>query len=189
MRHLTKLQFKTADGPTFSRSRYSRLPHAFGMAMLTIICIYALSPYIALWSINNALRSHDAQTLSSHIDWSALTHSLKEESVAAILGPPPAADDLPDFGSSFATNAVSHAIDTRLTPDTLLSLAGQLIPSNKGSTGSPSDILSHLSAHFVALTRFEARVTTTPGQAPTVVHMKFEHWRWQITRLEMPQAA
>ncbi|WP_231875976.1 hypothetical protein [Gluconobacter japonicus] len=45
-----------------------------------------------------------------------------------------------------------------------------------------------LHAHFVSLNKFEAQVDQ-PGQTPFVLHMKFEHWGWKITRFDLPQSA
>lgn len=169
---------------------FRRAPHALGAFTVALVCIYALSPYLALWSLSAALRTHDTDTLAQHVDWSALTSSLKAEAVDAIVGPPPAADDLPDFGSSFATGAVSHAIDTRLTPELLMGFAGQLIDGQKTSpVPSVSELYNRLSAHFVAPAEFEAGLVMAPGQKPTMVHMKFEQWHWKITRLDLPKAA
>ncbi|WP_084294719.1 DUF2939 domain-containing protein [Asaia prunellae] len=165
-----------------------RVPHIFGALFVATACIYALSPYLALWSLSSALRNHDTVTLSQHIDWSALTSNLKTEAVDELIGPPPAADDLPDFGSSFATSAVSHAIDTRLTPETLMTMASQMI----STTATPPtfglrELYNRLSAHFVSPQCFDASLATTPGHKPTIVHMKFEQWRWKITGFDLPK--
>ncbi|GBQ83174.1 DUF2939 domain-containing protein [Asaia krungthepensis] len=157
---------------------------------VALICIYALSPYLALWSLSSALRNHDTTTLAQHIDWSALTTSLKAEAIDALIGPPPAADDLPDFGSSFASGAVSHAIDTRLTPDLIMTFATQMtaMPAHRVAP-SLRELYSRLSAHFVSPLRFEAGLVTSPGQKPAIVHMKFEQWRWKITEIDLPKSA
>ncbi|EHH68274.1 hypothetical protein GMO_10440 [Gluconobacter morbifer G707] len=98
-------------------------------------------------------------------------------------------DELPDFGSSFAGQVVSNAIDTHLTPATLMTTAHQIMPRNIGEQTASGLLgaLQGIHAHFVSPTRFEARVDQT-GQTPFVLHMKFEHWGWKITRFEMPAA-
>ncbi|AQS87823.1 hypothetical protein NCH01_08700 [Neoasaia chiangmaiensis] len=193
MRRLARLQLLPAHGIAFAsrampQTIAARPHHWFGAFFLAVICAYALSPFMALWSIDGALKSHDANTLATHIDWSALTDSLKQQTISAINGPAAAADDLPDFGSSFATSAVSHAIDTRLTTDSLLTMATQMMPAGQ-QPASWRDLWSKFSARFVGLTGFEARLASRPGQAPTTVHMKFEHWHWKVTRLELPAGA
>lgn len=166
-----------------------RMPHVLGAVFVALACIYALSPYLALWSLSSALRSHDAITLSQHIDWSALSTNLKAEAIDALIGPPPAADDLPDFGSSFASNAVSHAIDTRLTPELLMTVASQMVNAPRATPSfSIRQLYDRISAHFVSPLRFEARLVTMPGQKPTIVHMKFEQWRWKITGFDLPRS-
>lgn len=165
-----------------------RMPHAVGAVFVAMACIYALSPYLALWSLSSALRSHDAISLSQHIDWSALSTNLKAEAIDALIGPPPSADDLPDFGSSFASNAVSHAIDTRLTPELLMTMASQMVNTSHATPSlSIRQLYDRISAHFVSPLRFEAGLVTMPGQKPTIVHMKFEQWRWKITGFDIPK--
>ncbi|WP_459774253.1 DUF2939 domain-containing protein [Asaia astilbis] len=166
-----------------------RTPHLAGVFFVAMACIYAVSPYLALWSLSSAFRSHDTATLSEHIDWSALSTSLKADAIDALIGPPPAADDLPDFGTSFASDAVSHAIDTRLTPELLMTMASQMMPAPKAALSfSLRQLYDRLSAHFVSPLCFEAGVITTPGRRPTIVHMKFEQWRWKITGLDIPRS-
>lgn len=168
---------------------FRRAPHALGALTVAMVCIYALSPYLALWSLSSALRAHDTNSMAQHIDWDALTSSLKAEAVDAIVGPPPAADDLPDFGSSFATGAVSHAIDAHLTPELVMGFAAQMIDGQKAtSLPSVTELYNRLSAHFIAPAEFEAGLVMVPGQQPTMVHMKFEHWQWKVTRLDIPKA-
>ncbi|GBQ13335.1 hypothetical protein AA21291_1473 [Swaminathania salitolerans LMG 21291] len=167
-----------------------RTPHIAGALFVALACIYALSPYLALWSLSSALRSHDTDTLAQHIDWSALSASLKSDTLETLLGPPPAEDDLPDFGTSFASGAVSHAIDTHLTPETLMTMASQMIhaPASAPAPGLMA-LYARISAHFVSPLRFEAGLITGPGGKPTIVHLKFEQWRWKITRFDIPKAA
>jgi len=143
---------------------------------------------MALWSIESAIKTRNCGQLSAHIDWTSLNRSLKTDCATAIAGPPAAADDLPDFGTSFASNAVSNAIDTKLTPDTVLSVADQMMPKPDARAVPEFSLaaLSRLSAHFVSPARFEAAVSGAGGQPQMVVHLKFEHWHWKITRLEMP---
>lgn len=194
MRNLVKAPLQLVTFPGFLElpSR-KRLPHIAGAATVALACIYALSPYLALWSLSTALRTHDAQALARHIDWSALSSSLKAETIDALVGPPPAEDDLPDFGTSFASNAVSHAIDTRLTPELLMTMTSQIMKASPGNasllqTSHLKELYTRLSAHFISPTRFEAGLATRPGQRPTIVHMKFEHWHWKIIQFELPRA-
>jgi len=171
-------------GPWIGASRRRTLCTA-GISVM--LAVYALSPLMALWSINQALRSNDPALLASHIDWSALSANLKEQTIARLMGPPPEEDDLPDFGSSFATTAVSHAIDTRLTPTALIGMASRLMPQD-GGTISWRSALHRASVWFEGPNRFRARIYSPEGATQAVVHLQFEHWRWQITRVDIPTA-
>ncbi|MBS1067367.1 DUF2939 domain-containing protein [Gluconobacter cerinus] len=164
-----------------------RARQGLGVTVGAVLAAYAVSPFLALWDIDRAMKGNNPARLIPHVDWSSLAHSLKEQ----FRPPVPASDDdLPDFGSSFAGNAISNAIDTELSPATLMSTAHQLMPagSSSYSSGGGWPVLGGLHAHFVSLNKFEAQVDQ-PGQTPFVLHMKFEHWGWKITRFELPQSA
>lgn len=170
-------RFRVA-GPRLNR----RTRHGIGAGIGAAIVAYAASPYIALWNIDRAARTDNSHALGHYVDWSALTQSLKKEFVPA----PAAGDDLPDFGSSFAGNVVSNAIESDLTPASLLTTAHQYMPAGYGAgQGGGVTSWTGLRARFVSLRKFEARIAE-PGRTPFVVHMSFEHWGWKITRLEMP---
>ncbi|AFW02303.1 hypothetical protein BAR24_12345 [Gluconobacter oxydans] len=164
----------------------SRTRQGLGVGLGATLAAYAISPYLALWDIDRAMKGNNPARLVPHVDWTSLTHSLKEQ----FKPPAPASDDeLPDFGSSFADNAISNAIDTELSPGTLMTTAHQLMPAGGAvSSGGGWPVWGGLHAHFVSLSKFEAQVDQ-PGQTPFVLHMKFEHWGWKITRFELPQSA
>ncbi|CAI9122054.1 DUF2939 domain-containing protein [Brytella acorum] len=194
MRRIARLPQMSAAGiAVMARALPRALPvprrhHMAVAAFLVVVVTYALSPFMALWSVNDALLAHNAGALSSHIDWSALNANLKKDTITEILGPPPTNDDLPDFGSAFAADAVSHAIDTRLTPNMILDLAARMMPPSSRSV-SWTSLLSSISAHFTGPDRFEARLYSASGKPEGILRMKFEHWRWQITSVTMPKAA
>lgn len=161
-------------------------------ALTAMICamvgLYAASPFIALWSISDALRAHDEAALSTHIDWSSLSASLKQQTIDRLMGPPPADDDLPDFGTAFAASAVSHAIDTRLTPNALINMAARLMPQD-GQPLSWTATIHRASVWFEAPNRFRAQIYSPQGDTEAIVHLRFEHWRWQITQVDIPHNA
>ncbi|MBU2654282.1 DUF2939 domain-containing protein [Acidomonas methanolica] len=193
MRRLARLRLLPAAGlglagRAMPGSYTPRSSHLMLAGAVAVLATYLLSPFLALWTINGAVRTHDAHLLSTHIDWSALNTNLKQQTIDAILGPPPEADDLPDFGSAFATTAISHAIDTRLTPSALLGMATQLMPKDGEPIGWAT-LFTRFSARFEGVTRFKAEVDAPDGRTQAIVHLKFEHWHWQVTRVDLPGVA
>ncbi|MBS1065873.1 DUF2939 domain-containing protein [Gluconobacter kondonii] len=165
------------------RRAMPRAWQGLGVTAGAVLAAYAVSPYLALWDIDRALHGNNASRLAPHVDWSSLSHCLKEQFTPAA----PADDDLPGFGSSFAGQVVSNAIDTHLTPATLMTTAHQIMPHDVSTSGWLG-VWHGVHAHFVSAGKFEA-ILDQPGQTPFVLHMKFEHWGWKITRFEMPAPA
>ncbi|GBR71764.1 DUF2939 domain-containing protein [Gluconobacter kanchanaburiensis] len=154
-----------------------------GVSAGAVLAAYVVSPYVALWDIDRAMNGNNPSRLAPHVDWASLSHCLKEQ-----FSPPvPSEDELPGFGSSFAGQAISNAIDTHLTPATLMTTAHQIMPRAASAPGGLG-AWNSLHAHFVSLGKFEASMDQ-PGQTPFVLHMKFENWSWKITRFEMPAPA
>ena len=99
---------------------------------------YAASPYVALWRMSVALRSHDVASLRSEIDWSRVRDGLKQELTGAlpdadqptIEAVKPASvttasdDELPEFGESFAKTAVGNVVDEDCDPEHVEAMFG-----------------------------------------------------------------
>ena len=95
------------------------------VAAAAVVLGFVVSPYVTLCRIGLALRHDDVATLATLVDWDSVRLGLRDEiapggvavrDASATVATAPANDDLPDFGSSFASDAVSNALDTAITP-------------------------------------------------------------------------
>ncbi|MBR0559762.1 DUF2939 domain-containing protein [Neokomagataea anthophila] len=157
---------------------------------IAMICVmlslaaYAVSPLITLWMLQDAILRHDAQCLQRHVDWSALSYSLRD--TLSDQQNSPEDDDLPSFGHSFATAAAAHVIEKSLTPLVLLAVIEQGAPFLKErhdeGTCFPWRLLS---LRFVGIRHFN--VMFKPDvQTTYTLHLTFEHWGWKVTGIDLP---
>ncbi len=176
---------------------------------LALILGYAASPYVALWRLGQALRCHDQATLARSVDWTQVRSGLKVEIADAVDhgtvgGVEPAggasatvkqaslrasADDLPGFGDSFASDAVSNAVDEDVNPANVGSMFGQNGPSHMSVLAEARSALG--SAFFTGLQHFEVRLHTgrDPHDAPVRVRMAFSaRHGWRVISVWLPQA-
>lgn len=85
------------------------------------------------------------------------TQRLKNQVVDSLIGPPHADDELPEFGSSFASSAVSNAIDEEVRPDKLGTLVDHLMPTPQpGAHVGLYAMLRGVHMHFTHPGVFEA---------------------------------
>jgi hypothetical protein len=155
--------------------------------------LYLASPFVTLWSVASDLQRHDAAALGRMINWGALDASLKRQTLAGLhLNIQPAADELPDFGSSFATTAVSNAVDTTVTQANLGTLLDEALPTAAPSaqSGTPSfaSLATRASVHFNRLNQFVMELPL-PGhehETPLRVELRIQGWKWKITNVELP---
>lgn len=158
------------------------------------LALYTLSPFMTLWTIAGAVSSHDMVALGHTINWSSLDASIKEQVLNGLnLGKVnQVSDELPEFGSSFATNIVSNAVDTRVTQTNLGSVVDQAMASGPDhmNAGTVFSAVSHALVRFTAANSFEAQVVL-PGhenETPLRVQLRIERWQWKLTRVDFPTA-
>ena len=185
------------------------------LCLVLALTTYALSPLVTLWSVASALRRDDVPTLRMALDWQGVRDGLKTDlgagapvslasvrqatvrqatvrqaSVrqATVRQASAGEDDLPEFGSSFATTLVSHAVDDVMTPEHLASV---LSHTGAGPASRPG--LSWLERvrriGFAGPAEFEAAIRMSPddGAPPVVVTMHVEKWQWKVTRIHLPE--
>ena len=148
-------------------------------AMVAAGVLYLASPYMTLWSMGTALRSHDKAALCSALDWEQVRIGLKDS--LGLQRPTQQVsqeDELPGFGESFATNMASGMIDDDITPERLGTMLSGMTTHMHGGTATPRGYLAG-PAHF------EARIPVA-GEAPIEITMRIEKWHWKITRIRLP---
>ncbi len=162
-----------------------------GAVSLALVA-YVASPYVALWRVGNALRSHDVAELRSTIDWTRVRAGLKAEltddpAPVATVKQASAQDDLPEFGESFAKSAISNVVDQDCDPEHVNAMFGSR-PS--GGSGTLAMARRMLWAFFTGPQTFQAllRVSDDPRAEPVRVRMVFSgHHGWRVTNVWLPQ--
>ncbi|AXY21963.1 MULTISPECIES: DUF2939 domain-containing protein [Komagataeibacter] len=154
--------------------------------------LYAASPFFTLWSITSAIRAHDMGSLNTTLKWDTVRSSLKNQVVDGLIGPTHADDELPEFGSSFASSAVSNAIDEEVRPDRLGNLVDHLMPHEQVAApmGVPAMVgmLGRVHMHFTHPGVFEASVIM-PGhenETPLRLQMRIHGFQWKIHSVGLP---
>ena len=192
-------------------------PLILSATCLTLALVtYAASPLVTLWSTASALQHNDVRTLRTALDWRGVRDGLKADLGAGTSGDATPADgasvslasvrqasattgdDLPAFGSTFATTIVSHVVDDVMTPEHLVAMlshgaAEHGAPAQggpgQGNRPGPSMLGRVQRIGFVSPTEFEAAIRLSPDAdaPPVVVTMRVEKWQWKVTRIHVPE--
>ncbi|MEA2788753.1 MAG: hypothetical protein QOG73_1159 [Acetobacteraceae bacterium] len=146
---------------------------------------YAASPYVTLYRLGSAIRSADAATLESLVDWPAVREGIKEDAcdLAANADPKTGSTELPPFGASFVHGITVNSIDKAVTPQALVAATAVSDPV----TSDPRGADVHVNwAFFSGLTSFTVSLQP-PGQAsPVKVEMDWRHGEWRVRRVWLP---
>ena len=161
------------------------------VALIVLGCAYVAYPYVTLYRLGTALQRGDVQYVMSSLDWNSVRAGIAEDVASTMTGVPivPAGnaapqDDLPAFGSSFASNVATNAVDQYLTPD---AFAASLSPAPAaGDTKGGDAEAAHLHwAFFSAPTSFVADLTAQDG-ATIKLRMDLIGTSWVLTRAWLP---
>jgi hypothetical protein len=150
---------------------------------MTVALAYGVYPYVALYRLGHAIRSGDAATLSSMVDWSSVREGIKEDICDFVIEEPKDAQangQLPPFGSGFVHGIASNAVDRRVTPEALVAAAQ---PSGASSNDQTLQVRW---AFFVSPGAFLVDLGA-PGQGtPIRLQMDLRDGGWQVTRVWLP---
>lgn len=162
-------------------------------ACATAFGLYLASPFVTLWGVGASLQTHDMASLGAAINWGSLDSSLKQQALSGMNLLQPASDELPEFGTSFASTAVSNAVDVHVTQANLGTLVDEAMPavapkSRAASAPSFSSLITHASFRFARLDQFEAELPLPghEGETPLKIEMHIQGWRWKITNVQFP---
>ncbi|MFT8782372.1 DUF2939 domain-containing protein [Acetobacter syzygii] len=186
----------TQSGPTIRPASLTRRQTARRVCVTAAAAsfgLYLASPFVTLWSAASDLQHHDATALGRMINWGSLDASLKRQTLAGLhLNVQPAADELPEFGSSFASTAVSNAVDTTVNQANLGTLIDEAMPANapaaQATAPSFASLATRASVHFNRLDQFVMELPL-PGherETPLRVELRIQGWNWKITNVELP---
>ena len=192
-------------------ARRSVRPLVLSALCLTLaLATYAASPLVTLWSTAAALQRNDVRALRTALDWRGVRDGLKADlgagtpadgasvSLASVrqasaTTSATTGDDLPAFGSTFATTIVSHVVDDVMTPEHLVAMlshgAAEHGAPEQGNRPGPSMLGRVQRIGFVSPTEFEAAIRLSPDAdaPPVVVTMHVEKWQWKVTRIHVPE--
>ena len=154
--------------------------------LLTVAVAYAAYPYVTLYRIGTAIRSADADTLESLVDWPSVREGIKEDICDLVIDEPAtkSSTELPPFGASFMRGIASNTIDQAVTPQALLAATSSL-PAKPAQPERGADV--HVNwAFFDSPTVFMVSLRA-PGQSePIRLEMDLRHGHWRIQRVWLP---
>jgi len=150
--------------------------------LLAIAVAYAIYPYATLYRLGQAVRRGDASSLEKMVDWAAVREGIKEDICDQVIDEPAeakAGQQLPPFGAGFVRGLAGNAVDTRVTPQALASVAA------KEPARTPGTVAVSW-AFFVGPAQFVVDLRA-PGQpTPIRLQMDFREGAWQVTRVWLP---
>lgn len=157
--------------------------------LATVFCIglgYAAYPYVTLYRLGSAIRTADAATLETLVDWHAVREGIKEDvcDLAASMDTSGNATGLVPFGTSFMRGIASSAIDQAVTPQALVAAT---VSTGGSVPRTPPGADVHVNwAFFDGLTSFNVSLQP-PGQAePVKLEMNLRHGEWRVRRVWLP---
>jgi hypothetical protein len=155
--------------------------------MLCIGVGYAAYPYLTLYRLGSAIRSADAASLETIVDWPAVREGIKEDvcDLAAAADPAVSEKELRPFGASFVRGIASNTIDQAVTPQALV--AATAVSTRDRVVSGPPGADVHVNwAFFDSLTSFVVSLQP-PGQAsPIKLEMDLRHGEWRVRRVWLP---
>jgi hypothetical protein len=165
------------------RIKWPLLAATFG-----VVALYGAYPYVTLLRLGVALKTADAATLQSLVDWPAVREGIKEDVCDLGLAGGPvqasASDTLPPFGASFIRGIASSTIDQTVTPEALAAAAS---PSNSQQPTKAPGADVHVNwAFFDSPTTFEVSLQAAGQAEPIRLEMNLRHGGWQVQRVWLP---
>jgi Protein of unknown function (DUF2939) len=153
---------------------------------LAVAVAYVAYPYVTLYRLGQAIRSGDASSLETMVDWSSVREGIKEDICDLVIDEPAeakAGGQLPPFGAGFVRGITGNAVDAKVTPQALAAVAAQEPIARPDPKGSPVRVSW---AFFAGPTEFLVALRT-PGRAePINLQMEFRVGAWQVTRVWLP---
>jgi hypothetical protein len=154
-------------------------------AVLAVALTYGLYPYVTLWRLGLAIRSGDASTVGTLVDWPAVREGIKEDICDLVIDDPPevkAGAKLPAFGSGFMRGIATNAVDARVTPEALMAVA-QKEEAKPVTHSGPVEVSW---AFFTGPTGFLVDLQAPGENAPIRLQMDLRDGAWKVTRVWLP---
>ncbi|MEJ0017057.1 MAG: DUF2939 domain-containing protein [Acetobacteraceae bacterium] len=157
-------------------------------AVVATVLAYGIYPYVTLYRLGEAIRSGDAATLESMVNWDSVREGIKEDICDLVIDQPQvqaqAGDQLPPFGAGFVRGIATNVVDKRVTPQALVAAAAQQQPDPQQSERGAAVQVGW--AFFTGPYEFVVDLIT-PGQiTPIRLQMDLRHGTWHVTRVWLP---
>jgi hypothetical protein len=160
-------------------------------SVVALVMAYALSPYVAVWRLGQALSKGDAPALNAGIDWPAVRAGIKQDISDGIIGLASGElsnrNALPPFGASFQSGIAATAVDKDLTPEHIARIGRELAPSASPGLGVLA-MLGH--AFFAGPASFILSVRPAgldPNEPPLRLLLEMHGGGWMVERVWIPQ--
>ena len=164
------------------RARWSLLTAVLGIGIL-----YVAYPYVTLFRLGLAIRTADAATLETLVDWPAVREGIKEDvcDLGGLDAPAKGGEALPPFGASFVRGIAGNAIDHAVTPQALVAATGLSPAHPPAQVGRGADV--HLNwAFFESPTTFLVSLRAGPQAEPVKLEMDLRDGAWRVQRVWLP---
>jgi hypothetical protein len=153
--------------------------------LLAVGLTYGIYPYVTLYRLGHAIRSGDAATLETMVDWGSVREGIKEDICDLVIDQPPheqADGKLPPFGAGFVRGIATNVVDRQVTPEALVA-AAQGPEATEAARGVPVQVRW---AFFASPSAFVVDFHA-PGQAtPIRLQMDLRSGTWHVTRVWLP---
>jgi Protein of unknown function (DUF2939) len=153
--------------------------------LLAVGLTYGIYPYVTLYRLGHAIRSGDAATLETMVDWGSVREGIKEDICDLVIDQPPqgqADGKLPPFGAGFVRGIATKVVDRQVTPEALVA-AAQGPEATEATRGAPVQVGW---AFFASPSAFVVDLHA-PGQAtPIRLQMDLRSGTWHVTRVWLP---
>ena len=157
-------------------------------AVLAIGVAYVACPYVALYRLGDAIRTSDAATLQTLVDWPAVREGIKEDICDNVADDPDATGSssgkLAPFGASFMRGIAANAVDLQVTPAGLVDMTRQ----HAAGPATHRRAISVNWAFFDNPVDFMVSVNAPGQRAPIRLQMSLRDTGWQVTRVWLPPA-
>jgi Protein of unknown function (DUF2939) len=154
---------------------------------LSVGVAYVAYPYITLYRLGQAIRSADAATLETLVDWPSVREGIKEDICDLVVdeGSPQPGAKLPPFGASFMRGIASSTIDQKVTPQAIAAASVAAPASKQVAAKPPVDV--HIDwAFFDSPTEFNVSLRTQGLVGPIKLEMALHDGEWQVRRVWLP---
>lgn len=155
--------------------------------VLGIGALYVAYPYVTLFRLGLAIRTADAATLETLVDWPAVREGIKEDvcDLGGVNAPTQDGGSLPPFGASFISGIASSKIDQTVTPQALVAAAATTPAAEPAKAIRGADV--HVNwAFFETPTTFLVSLQARGQADPIKLEMDLQNGAWRVQRVWLP---